>query len=387
MNDVISLSKDEARKLILHHQGLFAVSRGTGVKTTLDRIQHLGYVQIDSIAVVERAHHHILWSRNRHYRSQHLQQLLEQRSIFEYWGHAAAYLPMTDYRFSLPRMQHYHLGASHWFDKNPKLATEVLARIEAEGPLKASDFASADNKSSPWWGWSSTKQALEQLFHEGRLMVARRDGMQKVYDLCERVLPRAVDLTPPTETEYGRYIITRFLRHQGLGSKEHFTYLMREAKSAIYAGLDSMLKSDELQQVMIGEEMFYTLPDALDCLNRPLKQGLKILSPFDNLLIQRQRAQRFFDFDYQLECYLPESKRRYGYFSLPLLWRGRLVARANIKAERKSSVLQVNEVYLADVGPKARGNFLAAFEEALVEFAQFNGCETVSMTSMQLIEG
>ena len=203
------------RRITLDRQGLLKSNHfGRGKNATLRAIEQLGYVQIDTISVVERAHHHVIWSRVANYRPQFLDQLVRERRLFEYWSHAAAWLPMSDYRFALPRMRKLN-GERDWFEScDRKLQREIIKRIEIEGPLRARDFDDPKHRSDGWWEWKPAKQALEQLFMQGELMVSARDGFQKVYDLPERILPDWVDTREPDIDEYAEHLIV--LKKRGI---------------------------------------------------------------------------------------------------------------------------------------------------------------------------
>jgi hypothetical protein len=216
------------RRIALDRQGLLKTDCfGRGKRATLRAIEQLGYVQIDTISVVERAHHHVLWSRVPNYQPKFLDQLVAERKVFEYWFHAAAWLPMSDYRFALPRMAQIN-GERSWFEGiDRKLMHEILVRIEAEGPLRARDFEDTRASSTGWWDWKPAKQALEQLFMQGELMVSGREGFQKRYDLPERVLPDTVDTRMPTMDEYASHLIETTLRAHGFASIKSMTYLRK----------------------------------------------------------------------------------------------------------------------------------------------------------------
>ena len=159
-------------------------------------------MQIDTISVIERAHHHVFWTRCPKYKPSDLDSLLSSRKVFEYWSHAASYLPMKDYRYSLPLKKKFAKRKSSWFPRDPQLMRLVLKRIEKEGPLRSKDFKnSQQSKRSGWWEWKPTKKALERLFLEGKLEITRREGFQKVYDLPERVIPSSTDTSFPTKKE------------------------------------------------------------------------------------------------------------------------------------------------------------------------------------------
>lgn len=366
-----------------------------GFAGSREAIQHLGYIQIDTISVVERAHHHVLWNRVPHYRTRYIDRLVRDRSIFEYWAHAAAYLPIEDFRFCLPRMRVMAMGQGHWYERNPELMHEILARVRAEGPLRAKDFESHRGESGGMWEWGPVKQSIEHLFMEGELLVTRRDRFQKIFDLTERVLPAGVDTSAPTQGEYARFLINRYLKAHGIGRVVEFGYLRRGMGEAVRAALNEMLEAGEVVSLKVGKlkEEYFALRNFSNNLSQRLARSrLKILSPFDNLMIQRKRVQQLFDFDYQLECYLPESKRKDGYFCLPILWQGRLVARMDAKADRRNQVLTVLNLKLED-GMRELEAFSRQLGRELERFMKFNRCGSIVLSRMlqprlrQLVRG
>lgn len=375
-----SLSLPEARKLVLLSQRIPPSSHsGPAVDAIQAALDHLGYIQIDTILVIERAHHHTLWNRNPRYKPGHLDQLLEEKNVFEYWSHAAAYLPMRDLRFSLPRKQALACGQQeHWFERDEKLMQAVIDRITAEGPLMARDFEHSGNKPGEWQS-KPAKKALENLFMQGDLMIPHRDNFHKVYDLTERVLPPGLDTRIPTPEEHARFLITRFLQAHGIAQPAEFTYLLKNIKGPVTHALEEMVLVNEVMPVAVNGQTLYTLPGSLELLSRPLaRRKLKILSPFDNLVIQRKRMRELFDFDYLIECYLPATKRQYGYFALPILWDGKLVARMDCKADRKTSVLHIHHLAL-EPGLRKLDAFVSSLQRELRAFLKFNQCHDVQL--------
>jgi uncharacterized protein YcaQ len=369
------LSIDQARKLVLQSQRLPPVKQaGPAIGATLSAIEHLGYVQIDTISAVQRAHHHTLWNRNPRYQLDHLDQLIECKKVFEYWSHAASYLPMRDFRQSLIVKRRIATGdQQHWYVRDERLMKSVLKRISTDGPLMAKDFENTGKKTSVW-GSKPAKRALETLFMMGELMIAGRRNFHKIYDLTERVLPAGTDTTVPTLAEHARFLITRFLQTNGLGQPAEIAYLRKNMKQLVSNGLQEMVAGGEVEQVRVGDETYYALVDSFELLNKPLaRTKLKILSPFDNLVIQRKRMQVLFGFDYLIECYVPEAKRRYGYFSLPILWNGSLVARMDCKADRKDSLLHILHLAM-ETSLDLHEAFFSALQKELVAFARFNQC-------------
>ncbi|WP_269620048.1 winged helix-turn-helix domain-containing protein [Zhongshania sp. BJYM1] len=378
------LSEQEARKLVLHSQRLPATKQsGSAQEATLAAIEHLGYVQIDTISAIQRAHHHTLWNRNPRYKAEQLDQLVADKKVFEYWSHAAAYLPMRDYRHSLPRKHAIANGDQrHWYAPEPKLMKEVLKRIREEGPLKAKDFEHTGKKRQDWSA-KPAKRALESLYMQGELMIASRVNFHKVYDLTERVLPVNINTSTPTPDEHARFLIKRYLQANGLGQANEIGYLLKNTKPLITSMLREMISSGELEQVEVAGNTYYALSNSMKLINKPLpRDRLTILSPFDNLLIQRKRTKALFDFDYLIECYVPESKRQYGYFSLPLLCNGNLVARMDCKADRQKSHLYIHHLAL-ETSLNNTDKFFNLLCQRLPAFLKFNGCATVSLHKTQ----
>ncbi len=366
------------RRIALDRQGLLkSNSFGRGKKAVLRAIERLGYVQIDTISVVARAHHHVLWSRVGNYRPEFLDQLVSERKLFEYWSHAAAWLPMSEYRFALPRMRKLN-GERDWFpDCDRNLQREILLRIETEGPMRARDFADPDHRSDGWWEWKPAKQALEQLFMQGELMISAREGFQKLYDLPQRVLPDWVDTRQPDMDEFAAHLIDSNLRAHGFASLVSMTYLRKgqALRAAVKRQLDARIEDQSLTTVKLKNgAALYIDPELLDSRAPRCRAQLHILSPFDNTVIQRQRGRELFDFDYQIECYLPESRREFGYFCLPILYRDRFVGRVDCKAHRATRMLEIKSLHLEQRMDDA---FSDIFQQEMHAFAAFNGCDQI----------
>ncbi|OWY20897.1 winged helix-turn-helix domain-containing protein [Sphingobacteriales bacterium UPWRP_1] len=379
------MSKEEARRLALYAQGLLNRQPPVGKAGALQVTEHLGYVQIDTLAVAARAHHHTIWSRTQGYEENHLHVLLsEDKTIFEYWSHAASYLPTSHYRYTLPVKMRYASGKSHWFEQNKTMQQHVLERITAEGALQSKDFEEKQTGKRGMWEWKEAKRALEQLFMEGRLMVCARKGFQKVYDLSERVLPHWVDVTMPSDIELGWHLIKTTLNQHGLATEPELYYLRPHCKKAVQQALHQMLENGEvitLQLHNMEKETWYALATTVaTVLNMPdattATTGLHILSPFDNLVIQRKRLLRLFNFDYQMECYIPEAKRKYGYYCLPVLWNNRFIGRLDPKADRKTGIFYVKKWFPESNLPPA-AEWQPALEQKLLDFARFCGCGKV----------
>jgi hypothetical protein len=390
----MKLSLEEARARILAAQGLGSDEPffGLGKEGALAALEHLSYVQIDTISVVERAHHHIFQSRVCDYELRHLHELVAaDRSAFEYWSHAASYLPMRDFRYSLPRKRKYVNGENHWFvptAEHKKQRKIILDRLQSEGPLQSKDFERPAGSKNGWFERTPAKQMLEQLFNEGALMIRERKGFQKVYDLTERVLPTHVDTSFPSSLEMGMYLIRSSLRAQALASAGEIAYLRApELKESVSLALKKMLASGEIGLVEVeglGKDYFALTSEIEKSAQEVTSTRVKILSPFDPIVIQRKRLQDFFDFNYQIECYVPQPKRKYGYFTLPLLYRGEFVGLADLKAHRPQKKLEVTACFLR-TEVKQNSGFSDELKASLKEFARFNGCEKVSFSKRPLL--
>ena len=376
-----TLSLKEAQKAILLSQGIYSEHKlGNGKEATYKAIKAINYVQIDSISVVARAHHHSIWNRAENYDPMHIEQLLADKQIFEYWSHAASYLPMVDYRYSLPRKNGFAQGVEHWFKKDKKSMSFVLERIKDEGPLQAKDFKDSRKTKTGWWDWKPAKKALEQLFMEGELMVAKRQGFQKVYDLTERVLPANTDTRIPSEEEYFQHLIINYLNANAIGTPQQMTYLLKGLKTSVKARCLQMVEEGLLITVIVDKQPYFALPTVNELLKKKLSLNkVKILSPFDNLLIQRKRTKELFNYDYQIECYVPANKRKVGYFSLPLLWGRTFVGRMDVKMDRKLSILNILNLHIEI---EKVDKFIIELKKALDKFLLFNNGTSINVVKI-----
>ncbi len=385
-----SISQKTARRIILHAQLLDGRAHIRQGKAGVEQaVGHLGYVQIDTISVIERAHHHTLWTRVPGYRPEHLHQAhARERSVFEYWGHAASYLPIRDYRFYLPMMKSFYDPKNAWYrgwgERYGNYLEPVLRRIREEGPLAARDFESlAARGQGPWWDWKPAKAALETLFWRGELMIRERRGFERIYDLSERVLPPGTDTRMPGDDELGRFIVLRALAALGVAvEREIRDYIRIGDRRIVVAALQEMLAAGEV--VRIGVEghdgTVHALPAVLEAGGRlrARQPRVRFLSPFDNLAIDRRRLKERFGFDYAFECYVPKLKRNHGYFVLPILFGEEIVGRLDPKADRANKTLVVRSLTIAPAFAGADG-LVPMLAESLRGFARFNGCERIAL--------
>ena len=365
------------RQLTINQQGLGPIPRfDAGLAGSLQAIEHMGYVQIDTISVVERAHHHVLWNRVLEYDNSHLNQLVQEQSVFEYWYHAAAYLPMRDYRFALPQMEAVRAGNSRYFSRGDAiLMREILARAKDEGSIRLRHVdKKASDQSGGWWNTGPARRSIEQLFMQGDLMVCERNGMEKVYALRENCLPAQLNVTTPNTQECAEYLFETTCRAHGVFTWKQLLHLktgsaMREAMRAV---VNEHLDAGDIVEVMLenGDKAYVEALLMQDFLG---ETQVKILSPFDNVLIHRERLSALFGFDFRIECYVPAAKRQFGYFCLPILYGDCMVGRIDCKAHRRSKVLQVLSVHW-ESKTKRSEQLLALLQAELLRFSQFNQC-------------
>lgn len=375
----------QLKHITLESQGLLQTSPfGKGKKAVLNALEQLGYLQIDTLSVVERAHHHTLWTRIPDYKTEYLDELVEERKIFEYWFHAASYLPMKDFRFVLPQMLAVKQSKTHYYNADPKVMQYIMDVICAEGPKKARDFESESKKSGSWWNWKPTKIALERLFLQGDLMISERSGMQKTYDITERVLPKSIDTTVPSEIEFAEYLVKTYLRAYGFTTIKQITHLKtgETLRKNVNAVLNAMLQEGTIQNIDIeGFPPVFIQSELTEKTFKKSNATISLLSPFDNSIIHRDRIKQFFDFDFRLECYTPKEKRQYGYFCLPILFGDIFIGRVDCKAHRKEKQFEIIHLHIENQNIDV-ALWGEAFVKSIRQFATFNGCESLKLTKV-----
>lgn len=367
------LDKTAARRIWLRAQRLDEDAPfGAGPGATRAAVEHLGYVQIDTINVVERSHHHILWSRIPAYGCADLATALSvEKSVFEYWAHALAYIPARDWRFHMPAMKRHRETPSAWFGSvTAQDLRRVVARVRREGALTIRDIDDDElvDKLHPWASRKPSKRALQHAFFGGTLTVSARDGMVKTYELADRHFgwpprPRAA-----TEAQVHEHLLDRALTAQGVISLDSVCYLDAPRKAAIADLIAARVRRRRLVPVTIdGAKPHWTTPEALET---PVDTAARvhILSPFDPLVIQRARLECLFGYVHRFEAYVPAAKRKLGYFALPVLVGDRVAAAIDIKADRAARTLILRQWTWID-GP--RDGDQTAIDEALHRFEAF----------------
>jgi hypothetical protein len=368
-----TLTSYQARRIWLHAQRLdVRAPFGEGALATPSAVKHLGYVQIDTIHVIERSHHHILYTRIPDYRREHLHQAQAvDKTVFEYWAHALAYLPTEDLRYFVRDMRQY---TTRWFPVKPEEIRSMVARIRRGGPLTIRDIDDEVlvDKAHPWMSRKPSKRVLQVAFHKGLLTISERAGMLKTYDLTTRHfgwkrLPPAA-----TVTGTGNYLLERALRSQGLVSVESACYMDAPSKPLVRRLIDARVRGKELVPVEFpraGKVQHWARPDVLEERLEDAEERVHVLSPFDPLIIQRKRLEMFFDYQHRFEAYVPKEKRVFGYFACPVLVGPDVVAAIDLKADRERGRLLIQKWTWAGRG-SARAH-KRKVEEALHAFERF----------------
>ena len=352
----IEFSREAARTLLLAVQGLGAPPRRPATREdVLDAIRRMGVLQIDSISVVARSPYLVLWSRIGAYDPIWLDELLAEGAIFEYWSHAACFIPTEDYRLYRRLMLDKTDKTRVWMEAHPDALEHVMGHIRREGPVRSAEFARTDGKAGGWWEWKPEKRALEHLFAAGELMISHRENFHRVYDLRERVLANALpnweDALAPTEQEVRRALALKAVRALGVAVARWVPDYFRTPKRGAASLLEELADEGSLLRAEIEDEPAYVHPEnarlAEEILSgRPQPSVTTLLSPFDPVVWDRARASELFGFDYKIEVYTPAARRRYGYYSLPILHDGALVGRLDAKAHRKEGLFEVKAVHL-----------------------------------------
>jgi uncharacterized protein YcaQ len=378
--ELVNLTKSQARKIILHAAGLTKRAQfGKGKEAVYKVIDHLGFVQVDTIYVVERAHHHAIAARVPGYNTEWLDELQAEGRIYEFITREAGYIPMHEFRFSLPIHDTFSTKWNALTQAELNLMKKILERISREGPMGANDFENDRvTRSSGWWDWRPSKIALERLHLTGKLLTTRKKGFHKLYDLIENIIPGHIDKTRPSTEEFTRHLIFRSLKALGIASVKEIAWNARHVKPPVKQELKKLVDSGEVCQVEVAglKGPLYMHPEYRNK-KITIAGDAFVLSPFDMLNVYRHRLRDFFDFDYQVECFVPAANRKYGYFSLPLLVGDMFVARMDCKADRKQKTLTIHNLYFEPV--KMNKPMTGKVCEAIHAFAKFNGCTSVSV--------
>lgn len=317
------------------------------------------------------------WPRIPDYQTDWLALLCQDGSIFEYLTSDAGYLPMRDFRFSLPVKKAFKSQRKPLTGPEIKLMKEILDRVRRTEAVTVGDFENDRTQpSTGWWDWRPAKIALERLYLDGELMIQRAKNFQKVYVLPANTIPKDTDQTMPSDKEYARFVIRRALAALGIAYAKEIAWRTRHLKgNLVKQELEEMVQNGEVSLVSVEElkgPLYMLSGEKTDV---ELSGEVFILSPFDILNVFRHRLKDFFDFDYQIECFVPAPKRQYGYFSLPVLAADKFIARMDSKADRKRKILTVHNLHFEAFDlPEATVDKLAG---ALRAFARLNQCQQI----------
>ncbi|WP_296509479.1 crosslink repair DNA glycosylase YcaQ family protein [Rhodoferax sp.] len=353
------ITLQQARNLHLAAQGLLqAPTRVAQFGDVAACIERMALLQIDTIHVVSRSPYLVLHSRLGDYPREWLEDTLAGGAMFETWAHEACFAPAAD--LHLHRAYNRH-ARRHWgLAKGEKTAAaqrphldKLLDHIRTHGPVKSSDFERPEGTGGAWWGWKDEKRWLEALFALGELMIARRENFHRVYDLSERVAPQLLHPAPELDpATLDAALIEKAIAALGLTQARWVNDYFRTKPRLKDADLDALLAQGRVSRVAVQgwDAPGYVHACHADSLQQALAGTLvathtALLSPFDPVVWDRERASTFFGFDYRLECYTPEEKRVYGYFVLPILCCGELIGRLDAKAHRAEGVFEVKALY------------------------------------------
>jgi uncharacterized protein YcaQ len=390
-----TLDPQLARRLTVSRQRLAGPAPvAPGPEAILGVATDLASLQLDPISVVARSHQLVLWSRLGRYDLADLDTLLwRDRCLFEYWAHAAAIVCTGDYPIHSLLMRRYpserHRQQREWLAANQALRRSILCQLRTSGPLPTralEDRAQSSWQSSGWTAGRNVDRMLDLLWTQGRIMVAGRQGQQRIWDLAERCLPPWAPTQRPPEREVVRQAAQRSLRALGVATARDID---RSFTAGRYPGLASVLtglqRSGRIEQVRLtadgtGPGPWYVHADDLPLLER-LQSGdwqprTTLLSPFDNLLINRERTERLFGFEFRMEIYVPKAARRYGYYVLPILHGDQLVGRLDPAFDRASGRLVVHAIHAEPGAPASAGPAVAG---ALQDLAGFLGATGVDL--------
>jgi uncharacterized protein YcaQ len=379
----IHVARIQARRVWLKAQRLDTREPfGSGARAVAEAVNHLGYVQIDTINVIERCHHHILFSRIPAYQRTDLAQAQSvDKSVFEYWTHALAYVPSADYRFFIETMRAFRRLPGRWFSTvKPAEIRKVMRRIKREGAITLRDIDDDElrEKEHLWASRKPSKRALQFAFSMGQLVVSAREGMLKSFELTDRHFGWQAPPKAATAAEVTAYRLDRALRSQGIVSLDSICHLDAPRKAAIGKLIRQRVRKGELIEVALdgADKPHWARPGVLESGAEPDSELVHILSPFDPLIIQRKRTKLFFDYEHRFEAYVPKAKRVLGYFALPVVVGDEIVAALDLKTDRQNEKLLVQQWTWVGAAAK-RGNgggrkeLKHRIEDELHRFARF----------------
>ncbi|WP_205633049.1 winged helix-turn-helix domain-containing protein [Enhygromyxa salina] len=340
----------------------------------------LGLIQLDSVNVCARSHYMPFYARLGAYDQQHLDTWLNTRERhFEYWAHEASVMPVEQYPLWRWRMAEWRRWkrAELVLQQHPKLERDVLRQVSERGPISVKQLIAPSGRTKPWWGYGPGKIALETLFGEGKLTALRGKGFTRLYDLPERAIPKSIRLDDRYDKHLAHHeLLLRATRHLGIGTARDIADYHRLQITVARPMLAELAAAGHIDEVAVNGWKGPVYRDPAARCPRAIR-GATLLSPFDPLTWNRARAERIFNFRYRIEIYTPREKREYGYYVLPFMLDGELVARVDLKADRQGGTLRVPSAFIEPGRDKAR--VAKALATELERFATWLGLGSVSL--------
>jgi len=395
---MIEISREQAQLFITDNQLLTKRYKADDVVAVAKRIHN---IQIDTISVVARSHDLTIFNRLPKYQEKEVWKAVEEKKLFEYWSHAICLLPIEEYPMYVWRMKHYEQNPESWWKKwiteNQKVVADIYNYVKKNGPICSSEFKREDkSKIIGWWDWKKEKSALEYLFYIGRLMIAYRKGFKKYYDLTENILPASISSEPLPKENLAKRLVQIIFSSLGLASYEELKSYLGKAyvrilwnnnRKKMVEFLKECVKDDLLVEVNITniEQQHYVLTNQLRDLEETKNHGnqpMKFLSPFDNLVRERDYPKRLWNFEYKLEAYTLQPQRIFGYFSLPILDGHKIIGRTDAKVHRKEGKLEIKSLHFeSDI--QLDDELFQRFKEGLLKFADFQNSQEIIINKVR----
>ena len=392
---MMQLSPNTVRKALLAAQGLLTPPPATAKKQdVITAIQHMGYLQIDTIQAVRRSQYLVLWSRLGDYDPSWLDEVHREGHLFEYYAHALCYIPIEDFKIFRGRILYDPRTGNNWkkwADKYPDMISHVRSVVEERGPVCSADFNS-ETISTGWGDVKQEKLALQRMFAAGELMVPFRENFHRYFDLRERVLPEWDDADALYADAAREALVIRAVKALGVAYEDWIAPYYQLLKTGLGDILANLVNAEHLLQVEIEgwEKPAYVHPEQLGLVEvcaaeEMVPKHTTFLSPFDPLVSDRDRTKALFDFDYRLEAYTPAKDRQYGYFCLPILHQGRLVGRLDPKAHRREKRMEIKRIIL-EPWVEPDDGLIQALRSTLSRLTDWHGMTALDITDAEPAE-
>ena len=395
---MLEISQEQAQQFIIEKQLLRSKNKTENI---IDVVRRIHNIQIDTISVVARSHDLTIFNRLPKYQEQDVWKAIEEKKLFEFWSHGICLLPFEEFPFYRWKIDYNKQNPESywkkWMVENKTFIEEIYKHVKKNGPTSSSDFK-RESKVIGWWDWKKEKLALEYLFSIGRVMIDFRKGFRRYYNLTENVLPASISSESLPKENLATHLVEVVFSSLGLASSEELkTYLGKAYVNILWNNnkkkteefLKECVENETLTEIKIEnvQQPHYILSKKLKELEKINfhendNQPMKFLSPFDNLVRERDYPSRFWNFEYKIECYVPVAQRIYGYFSLPILDGHQLIGRTDLKVHRKEGVLEIKSLHF-ESGIKLEEVLLQRFKDGLQNFADFHNCHKFSFESIQ----